>query len=69
MFSSLFVCFSVSLLATGRKNFRKDLHKIFREGWQWTSEQIVKCCCWSGSPSGYRDCFPDSSLLEDTESG
>jgi len=23
----------------------------------------------SGSPSGYRDCFPDLSLLGDTESG
>ena len=29
MFSSLFVC----LLATLRKNFRTDLHEIFRDGW------------------------------------
>jgi len=40
MFSSLFVCFSVCLLATLRKNFRTDLHEIFREGWQWANEQI-----------------------------
>jgi len=38
MFSSLFVC----LLATLRKNFRTVLHEIFRDGWQWASEQIVK---------------------------
>jgi len=26
--------------------------------------------CWqSGSPPGYRDCCPDSSLLGNTESG
>jgi len=29
----------VCLLATLRKNFRTDLHEIFREGWQWASEQ------------------------------
>ena len=40
MFSLLFVCFSVCLLATLRKNFRTDLHEIFREGWQWANEQI-----------------------------
>jgi len=33
MFSSLFVCLSVCLLATLRKNFRTDLHKILSEGW------------------------------------
>ena len=27
----LFVCLSVCLLATLRKNFRTDLHEIFRE--------------------------------------
>jgi len=46
MFSSLFVCLSVCLsvcpLATLRKNFRKDLHEICREGWQWASEQMIK---------------------------
>jgi len=30
MFSSLFVCLSVCLLATLRKNFQADLHEIFR---------------------------------------
>jgi len=38
MFLSLFVC----LLATSRKNFRMDLHEIFRKVWQWASEQMVK---------------------------
>jgi len=33
------------------------------------SEQMVKFWWQSGSTSGYRDCFPDSSLLGDTESG
>jgi len=42
MFSSLFVCLSVFLLATLRKDFRTDLHEIFREGWQWASEQTSK---------------------------
>jgi len=65
MFSSLFVC----LLATLRKNFQKDLHEICREVWQWANEQMIKFWWRSGSPSGYRDCFPDSSLLGDTESG
>jgi len=35
-------CLSVCLLATLRKNFRTDLHEVFRKGWQWTSEQITK---------------------------
>jgi len=38
----LSVRLSVYLLATLRKNFQTDLHEIFREGWQWASEQIVK---------------------------
>jgi len=38
MFSSLFAC----LLATLHKNFQTDLHQIFREGWQWTNEQMTK---------------------------
>jgi len=40
--SSLFVCLSVCLLTTLRENFRTDLGEIFREGWQWATEQIVK---------------------------
>jgi len=37
------VCLSVCLFATLRKNFRNmDLHEIFREDWQWTSEQTIK---------------------------
>jgi len=27
---------------------------------QWASEQVIKFRWLSGSPSGYRDCFPDS---------
>jgi len=74
MFSSLCVCLSVRLSvclsATLRKNFRTDLHEIFREGWQWTNERIMIKFSWrSGSTSEYRDCFPGSSLLGDTESG
>jgi len=60
---------SVCLLATLRKNFQTNLHEIFRECWQWTSEEMVEFWWWSGSQSGYRDCFPDSSLLGDMESG
>jgi len=45
------------------------LHEIFREGWQWANVQMNKFRWRSGSPSEYRDCFPDSSLLGDTESG
>jgi len=36
-----FVCLSVRLLATLRKNFRIDLHKIFTERWQWAIEQVT----------------------------
>jgi len=64
MFSSLSVCLSVCLLVTLRKNFRTDLH-----GWQWANEQVIKFWWRSGSLSGYRDRFPDSSLFVDTESG
>jgi len=65
----LSVCLCVCLLATLRENFQTDLYKIFRKGWQGANEQMVKFWWWSGSPSGYRDCFPDSSLLGETESG
>jgi len=62
------VCLSVCLLTTLCKNFQMDLHEIFREGWQWANEQMIKFRWQSGSPSGYVDCFPDSSLSGDTES-
>ena len=58
MFSSLFVCLSVFLLATLSKKISNGLHETVRESWQWANEQ-----------TGYRDCFPDSSVLGDTESG
>ena len=29
-------------MATFRKNFRTDLHEIFRERWQWSIEQTIK---------------------------
>ena len=64
MFSSLL---SVCLLATLRKNFRTDLHENFSEGWQWASEQMTKFWWRFGSPSGYVDSFPDSTVLGDTE--
>jgi len=25
-----------------RKNFRTDLHEIFREGWQWANKRVIK---------------------------
>jgi len=46
-----------------------DLREIFKEDWQWAIEEMITFWWWVGSPSGYRDCFPDSSLFEDTESG
>ena len=49
-----FVC----LLATLRKNFQTDLHEIFRDGWQWASEQMVKFRWRYGSLCGYVDWFP-----------
>jgi len=54
----LYVC----LLEALRKNFRTDLHEIFREGWLWPMNKMIRS---GGDP----DCFPDSSLLEDTKSG
>jgi len=65
MFSSL----SVFLLATLHKNFQMDLHEIFSEGWQWASQQMRTFWWQSGSLSGYRNCFPNLSLMGDTESG
>jgi len=64
MFSSLFVCLSVFLLATLCKDFRTDLHEVFTKGWQWANEQMFKFCWRSGSemvairirdPDPYRD--------------
>ena len=42
-------CLCVCLLATLRKNFRTDLHEIFREGWQWAVEQTIKFWWRSGT--------------------
>jgi len=49
MFSSLFVCLSVCLLAALCKNFQMDLHEIFRESWQWANEEMIKFWWRSGS--------------------
>jgi len=38
-----------------RKNFATDLHEIFREGWQWANEQLVKF--WWRSGSRIRSCI------------
>jgi len=48
----LSVCLFVCLLATLRKNFRTDLHEIFRVGWQLANEQMIKF--WWRSGSGIR---------------
>jgi len=37
--SIVVVCLSVSNFAP---NFRTDLREIFREGWQWANEQMIK---------------------------
>ena len=50
----LFVCLSVSNFA---QIFRTDLHEIFREGWQWENEQMIKFW-WRSQiriPDPYRD--------------
>ena len=44
------VCLSVCLLASLRKNVQTDLDEIFKEDWQWDSEQMVKFLWPSGSP-------------------
>jgi len=38
----LFVCLCVCVLASLRKNFRTDLHEIFRDGRKWATEQTIK---------------------------
>jgi len=44
------LCLSVCPLAAVRKNFRTDLHEIFREGWQWANEQMTKFWCMDTDP-------------------
>jgi len=58
----LFVCKQLC-----KKNFRTDLYESLKEGWHWATEQTVKFWWRSVSPSGYRYCFSDLSLLGDTE--
>jgi len=48
MFSSLFACLPVCLLATFRKIFQTDLHEIFKDGWQWAGKQRIKFWWQSG---------------------
>ena len=45
-----------------------DLHEIFREGWQWANEEVIKFWWQYASLCIYRDCFPDLILLRDRES-
>jgi len=43
MFPSLFVCLSVRVFVSNVvQKFQTDLHEIFRKGWQWASEQMIK---------------------------
>ena len=44
-----YVIVVVCLLATLRKNVPTDLHEIFRVGWLWASEQMIKFWWRSGS--------------------
>jgi len=71
MFLSLFVCLSVCLSVS---NFAQKLSNGFAWNFQGrlamgANEQLLRFWWRSGSPTGYRDCFFDSSLLGDTESG
>jgi len=70
MFSSLSVCLFVYLSVS---NFAQKLPNWFAWNFQGSLAMghytKVKFLWRSGSPSGYTDCFPDSSLLGDTESG
>ena len=61
-------CLSVCLSAILCRNFERICVEIFREGWHRASEQQIKFWWLSRSRSRYRDCFPDSILLGDTES-
>ena len=40
MFSLLFVCLFVSNFA---QNVQRDLHEVFREGWQWPMNKRLNC--------------------------
>jgi len=40
--SLFFVSRSVCLLATLCRDFQTNLREIFREGWQWAIEQMIK---------------------------
>ena len=65
----LFVCLPVAcLLATLRKKLRNGFAWNFQGRLAMGQWQIIKFWWRSGSLSGYRDCFPDSPLLGDTES-
>ena len=68
MLSALSVCLSVCLSACPLATLPKTSKRICMK-WQWATEQMITFWWRSGSPSGYSDCFPDSSLLGDTESG
>jgi len=57
----LSACLSVNNFAQKLPSGFRDLHEISREGWQLVNEQITQLWLRSGSPSGYRNCFPDSS--------
>ena len=61
MFVCLLVYLSVCLLAAFLKNFRTDLHEIFREGWQWANEKTIKF--WWRSGSGTRIPYCDTSKM------
>ena len=60
----LFVCLSDCLffcpfVSNGmRKTFRTDFHEIFREDWQWASEQLIKFCWRSGCRNNVLDGGP-----------
>jgi len=68
--SAIVLCLSVCLFVSNfAQKLLNGLHEIFREGWQFANEQMIRFWWRSGSPSGYRDSFTDLSLLRDTESG
>ena len=55
-----YVCLSVYLLANLHKNVRTDLHEIFREGWQWANEQMIKFWWRPGSRITDPNTYPDT---------
>jgi len=50
----------VSLLATLHKNFRTDLHEIFRERWQWANKRRLN---FGGDPDWITDQHLDRSAV------